>query len=266
MGWRADGQSVSAGQIDALYVDKDGLHYLFDFKRVAKNHKLDPEEKGFTPGRGMPPACGLGPMAHLPDTHFQKYSLQTSIYNLMLENTHRVDVGDRMYLLRMHADRDGYELVKCRDLRAEAKTALQSEAARLATRPPPVAPAAPQATPAAPQAASPPAGDAQSGRAAQGGSGSGKRPRGPAPKGKVWQDGQWIDCREARCTTSPMTQSTLKPRPCGQIPKGKMWDSRTGCWVDRKRGFSKLAAPGASSGDENSPPEPRCQRRRTQSA
>eukprot|EP00966_Prymnesium_polylepis_P199403 4620736-Prymnesium_polylepis.1 len=71
VGWRADGRSVSAGQIDALYVDRDGLHYLFDFKRVAKNHKLDPKEKGFTPGKGVPPACGLGPMAHLPDTHFQ---------------------------------------------------------------------------------------------------------------------------------------------------------------------------------------------------
>ena len=79
VGWRVDGQSVSAGQIDALYVDKDGLYYLLDFKRVAKHHKLDPKEKGFTTGRGVPPACGLGLMAHLPDTHYQRYSLQTSI-------------------------------------------------------------------------------------------------------------------------------------------------------------------------------------------
>ena len=107
-------------------MDKDGNYYLFDFKRVAKNHKLDPKEKGFTPNRNTPPACGLGPMAHLPDTHYQKYSLQTSMYNLMLLNLHGIDVGDRMYLLRVHADRDAYELVPCRDLREEARAALDS--------------------------------------------------------------------------------------------------------------------------------------------
>ena len=34
-------------------------------------------------------------MVHLPDTHYQKYPLQTSIYNLMLQNVHGIDVGDR---------------------------------------------------------------------------------------------------------------------------------------------------------------------------
>jgi hypothetical protein len=38
--WRAGGQSVSAGQIDALYVDKHGKYYIFDFKRVKSKHKL----------------------------------------------------------------------------------------------------------------------------------------------------------------------------------------------------------------------------------
>ena len=180
MGWRVDGQSVSAGQIDALYVDKDGLYYLLDFKRVAKNHKLDPNEKGFTTGRGVPPACGLGPMAHLPDTHYQKYSLQTSIYNLMLHDTHGIDVGDRQYLLRIHADREKFELVQCRDLRAEARTALKSEQERLAAQP---RPAAPQVNSAAPDAS-------RSQPPAQGGSATRKRPRGAAPRGKIWQDGQ----------------------------------------------------------------------------
>ena len=45
-GWRA--RSLRMGQIDALLVDRDGQHYVFDFKRVAKHHKLDPAEKGFT--------------------------------------------------------------------------------------------------------------------------------------------------------------------------------------------------------------------------
>ena len=89
-------------------MDKDGLYYLFDFKRVASNHKLDPNEKGFTPGRGLPPACGLGQLAHLADTYYQKHSLQTSVYNLMLHATHGIDVNNRIYLLRMHADRAEY--------------------------------------------------------------------------------------------------------------------------------------------------------------
>ena len=183
VGWRANGQSISAGQIDALYVDKHGRHYLFDFKRVANNHKLDPKAKGFTPGPGTPPACGLGPMAHLPDTHFQKYSLQTSIYNLMLHDTHGIDVGDRQYLLRMHADRAEFELVQCRDLRSEARIALKSEQERLAAQP----------RPAAPQAATASSNAANSQPPAQGGSETRRRPPGAAPKGKVWQDGRWVD-------------------------------------------------------------------------
>ena len=264
VGWRADGRSVSAGQIDALYVDKHGQHYLFDFKRVAKNHKLDPKEKGFTPGRGTPPACGLGPMAHLPDTHYQKYSLQTSIYNLMLANTHGVDVGDRMYLLRMHADRNAYELVQCRDLRAEAREALQSEAVRLAAQPPPVAPAAAQPPPVAPaaaQAASPPAGDAHGGRAAQGGSGSRKRPRGRPPEGKVWHEGdhRWVERTEGRAT--PLTDLTSKiSKPAGRPPTGKRWDDQAGCYVACGGRRYKRKAPQQQAEPEGENHSPQVQR------
>ena len=67
VGWRTNGQSISAGQIDALYVDKDGLYYLLDFKRVAKHHKLCPKDKGFAV-RGEAPPVGVGPMAHLRPT------------------------------------------------------------------------------------------------------------------------------------------------------------------------------------------------------
>ena len=48
-----------------------------------------------------------------------------SFYNLMLAQTHGIDVHDRMYLLRMHADRDQYEMVQCSDLREEAKVLLE---------------------------------------------------------------------------------------------------------------------------------------------
>ncbi len=52
----------------------------------------------------------------------------------MLFRSFGVDVGDRMYLVRMHEDRDSYELVHCRDLRKEALHVLQAEEARLAKR------------------------------------------------------------------------------------------------------------------------------------
>jgi hypothetical protein len=141
--YRLGGRVVSAGQIDALFIDKNGLYYIVDFKRVAKHHKLDPKEKGFTPDRAtIPPRTGLGALSHLPDTHFQKYSLQTSVYNLMLLDTHNIDVADRMYLLRCHSDRAAYELVKCGDLRAEAKKILEIESQQL----PPLAPVTTAAT------------------------------------------------------------------------------------------------------------------------
>lgn len=212
---------MSAGQIDALYVDSTGSYYLFDFKRVAKHHKLDPKDKGFAV-RGEDPPVGSGPMAHLPDTHFQKYSLQTSIYNLMLLDTHGVDVGDRMYLLRVHSDRAAYELVQCRDLRTEAKVALQSEADRLAARPPPpplpAQPDAAQPTATSPAAASPPA-DAAAAPAAHGSSGMRKRPRGAAPGGQVWQDGDWVHPSAARAVPGPSPATAInrggRPRKPG---------------------------------------------------
>ena len=72
--WISAGRSVSAGQIDALYIDKDDKFHITDFKRVKSKHKLDPNEGGFClPGEQ--PACALPPMAHLLDTYlyFQKY-------------------------------------------------------------------------------------------------------------------------------------------------------------------------------------------------
>ena len=131
VGWRVGGQSVSAGQIDALYIDEAGLYYIIDFKRVKHTTILDPDKaatrQGFKGARALPP------ISHVPDTHYQHYSLQTSIYNLMLRNTTAIDVEDRMFLVRMHVDRLHVEIVKCHDLRTEAKVLLEAEHARLTT-------------------------------------------------------------------------------------------------------------------------------------
>jgi len=123
--YRVEGINVCAGQIDALYTDNDGRFYIVDFKRVSKKHALTVDDEGF---RGK---TGIGPAALLPDTNFIHYSLQTSAYNVMLRQTHKIDCGTRMFLLRMHADRENYQLVQCVDLRSQAMDMLGNERLRL---------------------------------------------------------------------------------------------------------------------------------------
>ena len=252
VGWRAGGRSVSAGQIDALYVDKAGLYYLVDFKRVESKNILDPTKVATK--RGFNGACGLAPIDHVPDTHYQHYSLQTSISNLMLHDTHGIDVGERMFLVRMYSDRAQFERVPCADLRAEAKLLLDAEASRLAAAPQPTQATANLAAQPATDATSP-APTAPSGSPAQDGSGARKRPVGAAPKGKVWQDGAWVDLRQAKRVCTPATAPSLKLRPKGQVPRGKMCDAMLGCWVERKRGFGQQSSPPTSTEDQNMPPQ-----------
>ena len=260
--WRANGRSVSAGQIDALYIDKDGQYYILDFKRVKSKHKLDPNEKGFClPGED--PACALPPLAHLPDTHLQKYSLQTSIYNLMLHQTHGIDAGKNMYLLRMHTDRvelikkrnaklkrgapplPEYELVPCLDLRAEARDVLRLEEERLAAKPPPPPPAAPAGAPTAAGESPPP----------QGAAAVHKRPRGNHPKGKDWdaEKGDWV--KRPRGQAAPVADLTVNVKPRGRPPKGKRWDDQAGCYRACGAAQSKRKAPQLPADSENSSPQ-----------
>ena len=119
------GVVVCAGRIDALYVDGEGRVYLLDFKRVDPKHKLSERARGFFG------AMGVGAAAHLADTHFNRYSLQLSCYALMLQQSHGVDVGERLYLLRMHRAAKAFELVQCRDLRRKARAVLAAEHERL---------------------------------------------------------------------------------------------------------------------------------------
>jgi hypothetical protein len=234
---------VSAGQIDALYVDRRGLYYLFDFKRTKKEKRLNANDKGWAP-RGEPPPCGLGPMAHLPDTPFQHYSLQASIYALMLAQTHGIDVGDRMFVLRMHADRAEHQRVQCRNLRTEARAALESEAHRLRferrARPPPEPPGAAASGPACPEGAS-------GSPVSEGEAGLRKRPRGAAPRGKEWKDGGWCDFRVAKSARTPATGQASKTKPAVRPKKGMRWDGVAGVWVAKGGQFGKRDTPTVSA-------------------
>ena len=121
-----NGQVVSAGQIDAVMRSRDtGEFVLIDWKRVKNKHALTAAEESFA-GR-----CGFGVCSAIPDTHFHKYSLQCSIYAIMIMHSHGLDVGDRLYLVRMHEDRDDYQLVLCHDWRCVARSLLEAEHSRL---------------------------------------------------------------------------------------------------------------------------------------
>ena len=76
--WRFEGRAVSAGQIDILYRSRDGDVVMIDFKRVASQHSLQPWASSY--GR-----YGMPPVEEVPDARFWRYSLQMSLYNVMLK-------------------------------------------------------------------------------------------------------------------------------------------------------------------------------------
>ena len=119
------GTVVTAGQIDALFRSKlNGAYYILDWKRIKPDKRIDANAHAFSNGVGL--------ASSIPDTPHYHYSLQTSIYSLMLRESHGIDAKDNMYLVRMHADcPQGYELVKCTDLRTLAEQVLMKEYASL---------------------------------------------------------------------------------------------------------------------------------------
>lgn len=112
-----DGIPVCAGQIDGLMKDVHGNHYIFDWKR--SKHVLKPYERAFKNEMGTHPLT-----AHIPNTHFHKYSLQLSLYAEMIVGCHGIDVANRLYLVRMHPDLDTFELTHCEDYRSVARQIL----------------------------------------------------------------------------------------------------------------------------------------------
>jgi len=115
------GVVVTAGQIDALFRSKKTQqYYILDWKRIKPEKRIDAQAHAFRNGIGL--------ASSTPDTQHYQYSLQTSVYSLMLRESHGIDAEDNLYLVRMHADRSqGYELVKCTDLRPLAYQLLNQE-------------------------------------------------------------------------------------------------------------------------------------------
>ena len=121
---KIDSVLVAAGQIDALFVGSEGF-YIFDWKCVESKKDLSSTAQPFQ-GR-----MGRGIAEKIPDTPHHRYSLQTSLYAEMLKSSHKIDVGARMYLLRVHSSVKDFELVRCTDFREEASALLLAEYTRL---------------------------------------------------------------------------------------------------------------------------------------
>lgn len=111
--------AVCAGQIDALMQDKCGSYYIVDWKR--SKHVLTPRTRAFNNKKGIHPIT-----QSIPDTDFCKYSLQLSLYSVMLEHAHSLKAADRLFLVRMAPDLDTAEVTQCFDYRTEARAILEA--------------------------------------------------------------------------------------------------------------------------------------------
>ena len=91
-----DDASLVGGQVDALYVDDAGCLHMLDWKRSSKD--LSPTAKNW----GRYGRAG-GPLAHVKDTPFHRYSVQLNLYKHILEN-HYPGLGPiaSMHLVQFH--------------------------------------------------------------------------------------------------------------------------------------------------------------------
>lgn len=97
---------------------------LEDWKRVDASKRVDADEKAY---KGN---CGSGHAACVPDTKFDRFSLQMSFYSVMLKRV-GIDVGDRRYVIRMHKELEEAEVVQTKDYDSVAMKLLEEEEARV---------------------------------------------------------------------------------------------------------------------------------------
>lgn len=113
-----DEASRVCGTIDALVRTLDGGFVILDWKRTAKDLCAGARDWGRR-GRG---AC-----ADTPDTPHHRYSLQLSIYRVILETRYGIAVSACM-LAGLGPHREVADVVVCTDLRAAARSALSARA------------------------------------------------------------------------------------------------------------------------------------------
>ena len=111
----SDGKAAVAGQIDLLAVhQRTGVYHLIDFKRTPKD--LRPE--AFAYGKTF---C----KNKLPLNDYHKYSLQLSMYAVMLKAQTGYDVAARGHILQIHPQLEGAQCIEAADLQEEARELLK---------------------------------------------------------------------------------------------------------------------------------------------
>jgi hypothetical protein len=128
-----------AGQIDALYKDKDDEHIMCDWKRCdptprrtgGKLELLGPDMDCFGNERGF------GPCAHLPNTKFGHYCVQQNLYSGILSTLYGITVK-RMYLIQMHPKLQTAHMVQVPYMPEMAAQIFADRIASLGPSPPPL--------------------------------------------------------------------------------------------------------------------------------
>ena len=114
----SEGKPTVCGQADALFQTNDGNLVVVDLKRTE--HDIS---RGKIPYGDV--ACAAPQLEHLYANENCRYSLQTSIYCVMLHQRTGVTIasGDR-WLLQAHPSMPKAVWIRCRDLDAEAREIL----------------------------------------------------------------------------------------------------------------------------------------------
>ena len=100
-----------SGSIDMVFRDvRDGAFYIYDWKR-SKEIKYDDEWCDY----GVSPA-----LKSVPNLNFWHYSLQLGIYRAILEEKYGLKIAG-MFLVVLHPDNGGYQVIETADLRAEIR-------------------------------------------------------------------------------------------------------------------------------------------------
>lgn len=115
------GNLLLAGSVDLVATDNQGRYVLLDWKRSEKRLTIDePAYRG---------RKGKGPLDHIPDTAYWHYSLQLSIYNVMLKRTQNINCDDRMFIVNVHPSLCEACESQAADLRSIAEELLAQEEA-----------------------------------------------------------------------------------------------------------------------------------------
>lgn len=118
--WRIFSETFHiAGTLDFLARDSQGSYAIYDWKRSTK--VVDPDGRVNDRNFGK---TGHYPLHHLPDTTYNHYALQVSIYRFILAEHYGITVDDA-YLGVFHPDMPRHYCVRLPYLRDEVETLLK---------------------------------------------------------------------------------------------------------------------------------------------